>query len=325
MTSLNELKALLTDDQRAILNKIWRHFLDHNEGNPWIPSGILYHKLGKGANEQTVHAILQTLGGNVVNEQPDHNGGKHYILTPLGFLLTEAGAEIGYVLSKYLEYMKRRYIDTDGTVGTIPLQEVATHFGFTEEQSFLLRRSLAVFYDLCGGGSLDAPSLPGCKNELIGKEDLRAWLIEREFHKFNPKVPINRNPFLSYGTEETHKNRSLGLDHNAGLSAPIVPNMKERKISSVRNPWIAGSFYLFALVVAITLLAVISNAVTLWALPFVLIGGLLAVTIIGAFQLRADHVLDNKSFLALMGETLKRLPLLRKMADETESRTTMKR
>lgn len=76
------------------------------------------------------------------------------------------------------------------------------------------------------------------------------------------------------------------------------------------NPWISGSFYLFVAAVAITGLAVISKNVHWTLLPIIIIGGILLVGIIGAFQLRNDDKLKEESFLKLIGETYKRLPLL---------------
>ncbi len=79
-----------------------------------------------------------------------------------------------------------------------------------------------------------------------------------------------------------------------------------------RNPWISGSFYLFTSVIIIALLTIVGKMVSPWALAPILIGGTLLVTIVGALQLRNDDSLKDESFVALMVETLKRLPLLKK-------------
>ncbi len=54
--------------------------------------------------------------------------------------------------------------------------------------------------------------------------------------------------------------------------------------------------------------------------PVVLIGVLLAVGIIGALQLRQDDRLTEQSFLKLMLETYKRLPLLRGNGSASEGK-----
>ena len=78
-----------------------------------------------------------------------------------------------------------------------------------------------------------------------------------------------------------------------------------------RNPWVSGSFYLFAAVVILALLAVISNTIPSYALAVVFIGGLLAIAIVGALQLRNDDTLSEENFVTLMIETFKRMPLLK--------------
>lgn len=76
------------------------------------------------------------------------------------------------------------------------------------------------------------------------------------------------------------------------------------------NPWISGSFYLFVALVVLAGLAVIANVVHWTLLPIIIIGGILLIGVIGAFQLRNDDKLKDEGFLKLMGETYKRLPLL---------------
>lgn len=77
------------------------------------------------------------------------------------------------------------------------------------------------------------------------------------------------------------------------------------------NPWISGSFYLFVAVVVIAGLAVISQTVNWKVLPIILIGGILVISLIGILQLRNDDQITDKSFLSLIVETYKRLPLLK--------------
>ncbi|HAP63654.1 MAG TPA: hypothetical protein DCR93_30575 [Cytophagales bacterium] len=86
------------------------------------------------------------------------------------------------------------------------------------------------------------------------------------------------------------------------------------------NPWITGGFYLFALVILLILIAVISSHVPVWVLPIVLISGILSLTIIGAYQLRNDDKLSEESFLRLMDISLKNLPLLRKLWKKKEKK-----
>ena len=101
--------------------------------------------------------------------------------------------------------------------------------------------------------------------------------------------------------------------HNYIEQRPISTeeNNVTKKQKPKNNAWINGSFYLVVFIMVMTTFAVISSNVSAIALPVVIIGGLLAIGIIGAFQLRNDDSLTEKNFLTLILETYKRLPLLR--------------
>lgn len=79
------------------------------------------------------------------------------------------------------------------------------------------------------------------------------------------------------------------------------------------NPWISGSFYLIAFIIVISGLAALSKTVEWFYFPIILIGGILLFGIIGAFQLKNDGLLKDKSFIILITETYKRLPLLKNL------------
>jgi internalin A len=101
-------------------------------------------------------------------------------------------------------------------------------------------------------------------------------------------------------------------------SRPAAPVATAAKSDS--SPWLSGSFYLVALVAIVVLFAVISNYVAWYVLPIVIIGGLLAVGIVGALQLRQDERLSQANFLTLMIESFKRLPLLRGGGDLSQAK-----
>ncbi|MEA5452275.1 COR domain-containing protein, partial [Leptolyngbya sp. CCNP1308] len=78
-----------------------------------------------------------------------------------------------------------------------------------------------------------------------------------------------------------------------------------------RTPWGSGLFYLFVLAVVTGLFAVVSHFVAGYLLPVVIIGALLAIGIVGAFQLMQDERFSEANFVTLIIEAYKRLPLLR--------------
>ncbi len=78
-----------------------------------------------------------------------------------------------------------------------------------------------------------------------------------------------------------------------------------------RSPWVSGSFYLTVLIVVIVALVVAARLLPIYVLPIVLVGGILAVSIIGALQLRQDDRLNEDNFLKLMALSLRYLPLIK--------------
>ena len=118
----------------------------------------------------------------------------------------------------------------------------------------------------------------------------------------------DENAEAEYFLEEAlQKLRNTEVDFRlaGGTLTKDEPSFKER------NPWKTGSFYLFAAVIVIILLAVVSVNLPWYAVPIVFIGGLLLLAVIGALQLRNDESLSEENFLKLMIETFRRLPLLR--------------
>jgi len=106
----------------------------------------------------------------------------------------------------------------------------------------------------------------------------------------------------------------VGEDSNEvqSVSEELVKKMsKQQKKSTTNNPWISGSFYLATAVVLVTLFLVGANTVPILVLPIVIVGALLMVSVVGAFQLRQDNALNQKNFLSLMLLTFKQLPFVR--------------
>jgi Flp pilus assembly protein TadB len=75
------------------------------------------------------------------------------------------------------------------------------------------------------------------------------------------------------------------------------------------NPWLSGSFYLFAVVVVLLVLAVINVYMSWYTLVLVPIACVLITVVIGSLQLRNDKNLSEDKFVRLIVEALKRLSL----------------
>jgi hypothetical protein len=78
-----------------------------------------------------------------------------------------------------------------------------------------------------------------------------------------------------------------------------------------RSPWASGSFYLVAILALILVIRIAFGQISPWWLPVTLLFGILAASVIGAFQLGHDEKLSEAGFLQLMGMVFKNLPLIR--------------
>jgi TIR domain len=213
MTNLAELRIHVTEDQRAILNTIWRHYIEAEDQNDsWIRAGILYHRLGKGQTEETVHAALQSLGGAVVYETPNYGNGRRYTLTFLGMLLAEQGREIEIVLAKALARIRDLFLESSH--GRLNVRKVAEDIELTESQSNLLFRVFAWAGFLSGGGSIEDAGWPLDIDDLVPIDDFKAYIQERQLQKFDPSVPVDSDPLIrQYGAVAIERDRPQKLGY----------------------------------------------------------------------------------------------------------------
>lgn len=86
----------------------------------------------------------------------------------------------------------------------------------------------------------------------------------------------------------------------------------------VKSAWANGSFYLFTFAVVIAGLGVLARSVPAYALGGILIAGVIFVPMIGAFQLRQDDRLSEKTFFDLMKMVVGQLPLIGKLFGGTK-------
>jgi len=163
-----------------------------------------------------------------------------------------------------------------------------------------------------------------------GVESFEQYLERRTelTHYFSGNVavqykPAIDEPILDTGLVGTQYHIVQGDQYNilgnlgdVNIKSPtteVAATMNER-----RNPWISGSFYLFVAIVVIALLAVVARLLPIYALAIVLVGGILALSIIGAFQLRQDDRLSEENFLKLMALSLRYLPLIKGRGEKSD-------
>jgi small GTP-binding protein len=166
---------------------------------------------------------------------------------------------------------------------------------------------------------------PGFPQVMISYQEL---LVHEEMNLQEIVVPELRAKFpvkeLLDGVEELSariQRRERDLDKRrvpTHMPEETQPKPHRPAAPQRNNPWMSGSFFLFSFVVVVaTIVAAIIvlnkygiSWTTAAIMPFVLIGGLLGYGMLGAHQLKNDKQLSDKSYVTLIIESYKRLPLL---------------
>ena len=123
---------------------------------------------------------------------------------------------------------------------------------------------------------------------------------------------------IEYGKECPHCRRALvkkvrirGTVKGVGkVTRDLLKAGSHNKISPSTDTWISYSFYLGLLTVAGVIFLAGARMVDPLLLPIVIVGTLLAVALVGAFQLRHEKSLSEKGFLSLMSLALKQIPVI---------------
>jgi hypothetical protein len=100
-------------------------------------------------------------------------------------------------------------------------------------------------------------------------------------------------------------------------------NMPNERPSTSKSPWSSGSFYLLAAVTAIAAMIVAAQWVSVWALPVIVLGAVLLVTVIGALQLRQDKNLTQERFITLMRLAFAQIPVLGRLVPQSAKTDTL--
>lgn len=168
--------------------------------------------------------------------------------------------------------------------------------------------------------------VPDYPQVMVSYQEL---LVHEEINEPEIVVPALRKKFpvreLLDGVEESSA-RMERRERDSGrrrvpqhMPEESQPKPQMPPAAARNNPWVSGSFYLVAFLVAlaaIVVTVVVLNTygvslATLAVVPIVLIAGLLTIGVVGANQLRNDERLSDESYVKLMIESYKGLPLLR--------------
>jgi hypothetical protein len=82
----------------------------------------------------------------------------------------------------------------------------------------------------------------------------------------------------------------------------------------VTSAWANGLFYLFVFVIIFCVLGFFAQTLPLYTMVLVIFAGVLLIPLVGAFQLRQDQRLAERSFMDLVRLVIGQLPLLSRFA-----------
>lgn len=196
MSKLDELRRILTEDQRKVINTIWDYELEKNTS---IPTTALYHRLGK----DVAGSALRSLNGSIVSEYSG-NGTPRCGLTFLGRLLTDQGEEGEELLSKVLSYV-RSELRSDPEFNEISSEKLREAFDLTDKQVQTLWQyiHLSPFSGGGGGGSAGGWKYGVSyymRNDLPLEEDLSAYLEKYALEEYDANLPVLYDERNRYST-----------------------------------------------------------------------------------------------------------------------------
>jgi hypothetical protein len=194
MTSLLEnLRAQITDIQRAALTACWQYYCDNGQ---WISIRRLYNEHG---GKSVVRPALDDLGGSVIFEQQDPTIPRYQLMF-LGVLLTDDGERYEQLLAQYLGYLVT-ISQQDPDRISVKSEEVAGALNLTQEQTILLGILLYVgepFRESMGGYRTQDwhAAIPDSIEDL--PSNLVQYVQGRAMERYYPDAPLAILPRNDY-------------------------------------------------------------------------------------------------------------------------------
>src|SRR5258706_8910668 len=124
---LEDLRAQLSPEQRAILTACWKHY---RENGQWIDVRQLYFNEG---GQEVVQREIEKLRGSIIFEQGDTTTTR-YVLTLLGVFLSEQGEQSEQLLAQYLGFLVK-LAAKEPVRDYVNSQEVVASLALTQEQN----------------------------------------------------------------------------------------------------------------------------------------------------------------------------------------------
>lgn len=318
----------LSGDQRLYLQTIFNYF--HKYGK-WPKYEDIDRELTQISRELDIEKIAKSLPAGFASTSSFNLRLEDDAILSISAIRFCEGSEEDLVnFVKVLHYCVEEYFKR-GTV-QISSDELIQQLGMSDlsvrKVGLLIQQNCDLFYTQFGCHDNECKSWVLTLSRRI-RELNGVTSIEQYFEKIDQikkalatPVPILSQPLQREPAINAHSSLVNPQYHIVqGDQYNISGNLGEVKIKSPdteanttiskpRNPWISGSFYVFVFIVVVVAISIIAGTLPPYILPIVLLGGLLALAVIGAFQLRQDGKLSEENFLKLMVLSFKYLPWL---------------
>lgn len=227
MTTLAELRAQFTKDQRAVINAIWQYHIASNDRWGWPSPATLYLRFAKEtasrkSGRDFVQATISSLNGSIIYEHEEH----YYGLTYIGALLTDEGKDGIDLIARCLELFQNKH-DSGLSLKEINFssQEVAESLDLSSDKLRLLYELLSLSHFANPGGNTDqwTVTVTHWRDEFLTEDDLNRYVEQETLKEYDETAPISSRERVQYffqkqrrGMPTTPKNK-IFIGHGRSL------------------------------------------------------------------------------------------------------------
>jgi hypothetical protein len=243
MSSLEDIRAALTEDQRTVINAVWEYHTVHNGRWDWIPPAVLFRKFAnpstsRRAGRDFVVSALSSISGNIIYEHQEN----FYALTFLGILLTDECKDGIDLLARCFELIQKKHDEG------IDLNEIKFHSQEVKAALNLPEDKVRPLYELIQfswlgnvGGDKEGWNLTitPWRHEFLAEDDLRTYIEQLALKDYDPLLPVGRDERSRYEHEKTDKALpgEFSFIRNDELRQLLEADWKEAQVVHEAKAW----------------------------------------------------------------------------------------
>jgi len=135
--------------------------------------------------------------------------------------------------------------------------------------------------------------------------------IQAVIESYSPTLNFRETSAVIIANNYSSGSQPIISNNTGSVNVSTSTNTYNNTNNRPPNPWLSGSYYLVVFLSVIGVMCVVGRLLPILALPGVIIGGILALSVIGAFQLRQDERLSQENFIQLMTLALRSLAFIK--------------